>query len=120
MKNRAVQYIPIILIITAVAGSYFYYQSRAAMTVNKSGVSSVKINSSQAGMLTSGLVGYWTFDGQDTNWGANTTDDVSTNSNIGTMTNMSTTTSPVPGVAGRGLNFYGSDDYVGGGTHAGL
>ena len=120
MKNRAIQYILIILIITAVAGSYFYYQSRAAMTVNKSGLTSVKINASQAGMLTSGLVGYWTFDGQDTNWGANTTDDVSTNSNIGTMTNMSTTTSPVPGVAGQALNFDGSDDYVDAGNNASL
>ncbi len=65
-------------------------------------------------------MGHWTFDGQDTNWGANTTDDVSPNSNIGTMTNMSITTSPVPGVAGQALNFDGTNDYVNAGNGSNL
>src|SRR3989344_7600965 len=53
----------------------------------------------------SGLVGYWTFDGKDTNWGTNTTNDMSGQGNTGTLTNMSTTTSPVVGKIGQGLFF---------------
>src|SRR3989338_6109318 len=60
----------------------------------------------------SGLVGYWTFDGKDTNWGTNKTNDLSGQGNTGTLTNMSTTTSPVVGKLGQGLKFDGSDDYV--------
>src|SRR3989344_8866442 len=62
--------------------------------------------------LTDGLVGYWTFDGRDTNWGTNKTNDRSGSGNTGTMTSMSTTTSPVAGKAGQGLKFDGVDDYV--------
>ena len=60
----------------------------------------------------SGLVGYWTMDGKNTNWGSNTTNDLSGNSNTGTMTNMSTTSSPAAGKIGQALNFDGVDDYV--------
>lgn len=60
----------------------------------------------------SGLVGYWTFDGKDTNWGTNKTNDVSGQGNTGTMTNMSTTTSPVAGKIGQGLSFDGINDHV--------
>ncbi len=59
-----------------------------------------------------GLVGYWTFDGADTNWTTNTTADKSTSGNTGTMTNMSTTSSPAIGRIGQGLNFDGVNDYV--------
>jgi len=62
--------------------------------------------------LKSGLVGYWTFDGKDTNWGTNKTNDLSGQGNTGTLTNMSTTTSPVVGKIGQGLKFDGADDYV--------
>ena len=58
--------------------------------------------------LTSGLVGYWTFDGKDTNWGTNKTNDLSGQGNTGTLTNMSTTTSPVVGKIGQGLDIYAS------------
>ena len=60
----------------------------------------------------SGLVGYWTFDGKDTNWGTNKTNDVSGQGNTGTLTNMSTTTSPVVGKIGQGLKFDDVNDYV--------
>ena len=66
--------------------------------------------------LTSGLVGYWTFDGKDTNWGTNKTNDLSGQGNTGTLTNMSTTTSPVVGKIGQGLKFDGSNDYVNAGS----
>src|SRR3989344_6939524 len=62
--------------------------------------------------LASGLVGYWTMDGKDINWTANTMTDKSGNGNTGTITNMSTTTSPTIGKIGQALNFDGTDDYV--------
>jgi len=62
--------------------------------------------------LTDGLVGKWTFDGKDTNWGTNKTNDVSGNGNTGTMVNMSITTSPTVGKIGQGLKFDGVDDVV--------
>ena len=71
-----------------------------------------KFNVSPTKYLTSGLVGYWTMDGKNTNWGSNTTNDLSGNNNTGTMTNMSTTSSPTAGKIGRALNFDGVDDYV--------
>src|SRR3989344_6617628 len=61
--------------------------------------------------LTDGLVGYWTFDGKDTNWRTNTTNDRA-GTNHGTMTSMSTTTSPVAGKIGQGLKFDGSTSFV--------
>ena len=76
-------------------------------------------------VLTSGLVGHWTFDGKDTVWtssSAATTLDKSGNNNTGTLTNMTQSTSPVAGKIGQGLKFDGSNDYVltttiaGGGT----
>jgi len=124
MRSKIFQYILIILTITAVAGSYFYYQSRAAMTVGKTGLTSVKINASQANKLTSGLVGYWTFDGQDTNWTsatAGTTADKSpAGTNTGTLTGMSRSTSPAIGKVGQGMYFDGSNDYVDAGNNASL
>ncbi len=62
--------------------------------------------------LSSGLVGWWTFDGKDINWATNRATDKSGNGNTGTITNMSTTTSGVAGKVGQGLRFDGSDDYV--------
>lgn len=62
--------------------------------------------------LTNGLVGYWTFDGKNTHWDTNKTDDLSGQGNTGTMTFMSTTTSPVMGKIGQGLKFDGSTNYI--------
>jgi len=64
---------------------------------------------------TSGLVGNWTFNGQDTTWTsatAGTTADKSGNNNTGTMTNMSRSSSPAIGISGQALSFDGVDDYV--------
>ncbi len=63
-------------------------------------------------ILTSGLVGHWTFDGNKINWGANTVTDSSGNGNTGTINNMSTTTSPAQGRIGQALSFDGVNDYV--------
>jgi hypothetical protein len=80
----------------------------------------VKVNMPENDKLTGGLVGFWSFNGQSMDWGANTATDDSPNSNTGTMTNMSTTTSPVPGVVGQALTFDGTDDYVDAGNPASL
>ena len=78
------------------------------------------VNTSPTTKLTSGLVGYWTFDGKDINWTANTTTDKSGNSNTGTLTNMSTTTSPTIGKIGQGLRFDASNDCVNAGSGSSL
>jgi len=62
--------------------------------------------------LNSGLVGYWTFDGQDTNWATGQVFDRSGNKNTGTLTNMSTSTSPAIGKFGQAFRFDGVNDYV--------
>jgi hypothetical protein len=62
--------------------------------------------------VSTGLVGYWTFDGQNTHWTTNATDDVSGNGNTGTLVNMSTTSSPTAGKIGQALKFNGTTQYV--------
>jgi hypothetical protein len=69
-------------------------------------------NVSPTTRITNGLVGYWTFDGKDTDWGKNIAYDVSGNNNTGTLTNMSTTTTPVAGKFGQAFKFNGSTSYV--------
>lgn len=71
-----------------------------------------KIASSAAQSLTTGLVGYWMFDGKDTNWNTNTTNDLSGQANTGTMVNMSTSSVGVSGKNGQAFNFDGTNDYV--------
>jgi len=67
----------------------------------------MKINSSQSGKLTNGLVGYWTMDGQDIDWGANTINNkVAGGANL-TAANMDTTNAAI-GKVGQALSFDGS------------
>ncbi|MFA6432514.1 MAG: LamG domain-containing protein [Candidatus Paceibacterota bacterium] len=66
--------------------------------------------------INSGLVGWWTMDGKNTNWGTNTTGDISGNGNTGTLVNMSTSTSPTQGEIGQALIFDGVNDYVDAGS----
>ena len=61
--------------------------------------------------LTSGLVGYWSFDNKDTNWSTNTTSDLSGNGNTGTITNM-TSANSVAGKIGQGLRFEGTNRVI--------
>jgi hypothetical protein len=88
-----------------------YIDTRAGKKVYVNTTGSNKSTSSIAGP-TSGLVGYWSFNGADTNWNTNTTKDLSGNNNTGTLVGMSTTTSPVAGVIGQALNFNGVSGYV--------
>lgn len=78
------------------------------------------INKSQKNVLTSGLVSYWTFDGQDTNFSTNVTNDVSNNGNNGVLLNMSTSTNPTQGIVGQALSFDGVDDYINVGSGSSL
>src|SRR3990167_4836188 len=104
-SSRTIQWIVILLILTAIGGGiYHYFNVRAA-----------KINPSPTTLNTSGLVGYWTFDGADTPWTSSTaatTLDKSGNNNTGTLTSMNRATSPTEGKIGQALNFDGSNDYV--------
>ncbi len=70
------------------------------------------VNASQTNRSTSGLVGYWNFDGKNTNFATKVTTDSSGTGNNGTLTAMSTTTSPIAGRVGQALSFDGVDDIV--------
>lgn len=88
--------------LAAIATGYWYFFARAGATLNKSSVNS----------LTSGLVGYWTFDGADIS--GTTATDRSGSGNNGTLTNGPT---KAIGKIGQALNFDGSDDYIGWGAY---
>lgn len=62
--------------------------------------------------LSSGLVGYWTFDGQDTNWATGKLLDKSGRGNDGQIIGMSTSSSPAGGKVGQSLKFDMSNDTV--------
>ncbi len=68
---------------------------------------STKINKSLTNSLTSGLVGYWTFDGADIS-GAAALDKSPVGTNIGTITGAAKTI----GKLGQGLSFNGTSDYI--------
>lgn len=70
------------------------------------------IGHSIATAVSRGLVGYWTFDGGNTDWRTNTTADASGQSSAATLVGLSTTTSPVAGKTGQALRFAGSGQYV--------
>ena len=64
--------------------------------------------------VDTGLVGHWTFDGNDVDWGNASTEikDISGNGNHGDAVGL-TTTSAVRGKLGQALSFNGTGDYVG-------
>ena len=61
---------------------------------------------------TDGLVGYWSFDGKDTDWSVPAVYDLSGNYATGTPTSMSSIVNSAPGVIGQALKFDGVDDGV--------
>lgn len=67
--------------------------------------SGTKVNKPSVNSLTTGLVGYYTFDGGDTDWSANTTVNRGSVGGTATLTSMSTTTTPTRGKVGQGLAF---------------
>ena len=66
-----------------------------------------QVNTPQNNKLTDGLVGYWTFNGQDMT--STTALDVSGNGNNGTLANSPQTTI---GKVGQGIKFDGVNDYI--------
>ncbi|MBI5133950.1 MAG: LamG domain-containing protein [Candidatus Taylorbacteria bacterium] len=71
-----------------------------------------EVGGSQEDRMSSGLVGYWSFNGKDIDWRANKAWDRSGRSLHGSIVNMGTTTAPVTGKIGQALNFAGSTEYV--------
>jgi hypothetical protein len=89
-----------------------------AATINKSvstttgGLTNTDLTSASS---TSGLVGYWPFDGKYMTWTsatAGTAADASGNNNTGTLTSMSRATSTVEGKIGQALKFNGTSQYI--------
>ncbi|MGB3072734.1 MAG: LamG domain-containing protein, partial [Candidatus Moraniibacteriota bacterium] len=107
--HRTIQYIGLLLALAALAAGYWYFSVRA----------STKLQSSQAGSLTNGLVGYWSLDGQDVKWEDNTTEvkDSSGFGNDADALNMSVT-AVTPGRIGQAMNFDGVNQSVNMGTGA--
>ncbi|MDP3988716.1 MAG: LamG domain-containing protein, partial [bacterium] len=61
--------------------------------------------------IDDGLVAHWTFDGPDVDWGTGIVTDTA-GANNGSMSGIATSTGPVGGPMGQGLEFDGVDDYV--------
>jgi len=78
------------------------YKSGASRT----GASSATLNNGST--LTSGLVGYWTFDGSTINWNTGLAADSSGTGNSLSLINMSTTSSPTGGKLGQALKLSSS------------
>lgn len=80
----------------------------ADQVASLAGLGAVKANASQAGKMTDGLVGHWTFDGPDVNMNTHVATDRSGNGNDGTISGAT----PVIGKLGQALSFNGSSSYV--------
>jgi Concanavalin A-like lectin/glucanases superfamily len=82
----------------------------------------VSLDEPDLNALWNGLVAYWPFDGNTTNWNTDTTADVTGDGYNGTLLNMSADASPVIGKIGQALSFDGvassvsANDPVGAGT----
>jgi hypothetical protein len=81
--------------------------SGSASAVNKSDTLASTTNP-----LQTGLAGWWTMDGRDTDWKTGKTLDKSGNDNTGSLTGMSTSSSPVAGKIGQAINFDGVNDII--------
>jgi hypothetical protein len=85
----------------------------AALVVPPKAEAVIRLSSPNTTSLSNGLVGYWTFDGSVTDWGTNTTRDISGNGNTGTLSGgMSKSRSPVSGKIGQALSFNGLGNKV--------
>jgi hypothetical protein len=87
------------------------YQSSVA-TIDKVAGGKVKIDVTPENDLSSGLVGYWSFDGKTMDWAKSQAKDLSGAGNTGQLIKMSTTTSPVMGKIGQAMSFNGTNSYV--------
>ena len=95
-KSRIFQWVGIVLILAVFAGAYWYFK-----------VYGSTLNQSQNDLVTNGLVGLWSFNGDDIS--GTTAYDRSSGGNNGTLTSGPTA---VKGKVGQALSFDGTDDYV--------
>jgi len=90
-----------IIFLAALFGSYLFYNAFASLSLQNKPKS-----------LTDGLVGHWTFDGQDM---INNVADISGNGNTGYLKGTfatATSSATILGKTGQALDFNGTDDYV--------
>ena len=71
-----------------------------------------KVNKPSVNSLTNGLVGYYTFDGGDTDRSTNTMVNRGSVGGTAAFVSMATSTSPVPGKVGQGMTFNGTSGYL--------
>jgi uncharacterized protein (TIGR02145 family) len=84
----------------------------------RAGARIVQLNTPITEWYTTGLVGHWTFNGPDMDWGSSTAEalDQSGQDNHGDVTNMDMKKSVTGGVVGQAMEFDGVDDYVNAGN----
>ncbi|MDE1924617.1 MAG: LamG domain-containing protein [Patescibacteria group bacterium] len=95
-----------------ITGTALAFAAALLMMVPAVAGATVTAGQSNTTALSSGLVGYWTLDGNKTNWLTGTIQDSSGNGNTGQLVGMSTTTSPVLGKIGQALKFNGTGSEV--------
>ncbi|MBP9728012.1 MAG: LamG domain-containing protein [Candidatus Moranbacteria bacterium] len=95
-QSRVFQWIGIIIALLVVGGAYWYFSVRAST-----------LNQSKNDLVTNGLVGLWSFNGDDIS--GTTAYDRSGNGFNGTLTNGPT---KIIGKVSQAIDFDGSDDYV--------
>ena len=100
------QWIIISLFLLAGTGGYFWYQSKAGVTVSSPGTSD--------NALTSGLVAHWTFDQSHIVWSDTTTEikDSTAGAQHGNAVGSLSEASVVPGKQGQALKFNGTSDQI--------
>ncbi len=93
----------------------FYSRKLSSAEIQKlhtMGRSTQNVSLLGANNLGSGLIGWWTMDGPDVNWGTGKVVDKSGSGNDGYAVSMSTTTSVESGKVGQSLLFDGDNDVV--------
>lgn len=109
--SRAIMWIVILVTLVIGAGSYWFFtrefKGQAAETVNIAHTEALTGSSL-------GLVGYWTFDGNDIKWSDTTTEikDTSGNAKHGDAQGSLANTSAVRGQSGQALSFNGTSDLI--------
>jgi hypothetical protein len=95
--------------------SIFYLLALAAIAATALALpprteAAIRLGSANTVALTHGLVFYAPLDGATTNWGSNTTNDLSGNGNTGYIksTVLATSTAPIRGKIGQGMRFPGT------------